>query len=178
MQSSMATRDTHLGSSNGRMNARTSVEVYWPSVEQWFERIGKCTLSAGRRHPHPNDASSSEPLPAGATQPGNKAEFSEVALGGWFILRVATLPKERPAPNESQDLAAALAYFDKVPRDVFRKIRREKVPAHWQKPGRGADNSVAISDIGGISAKALGKASRNQIVRGGSRRHPRHLRGI
>jgi len=64
-----------------------------------------------------------------------RAVFTAAALGFWFKLRVATWPKFEPTPSESTDLAAAEAYFDTVPRDVFRRIRRENTPESWRKPG-------------------------------------------
>jgi hypothetical protein len=67
--------------------------------------------------------------------PAVRQRFSEGALGGWFQLRVFTWPKDAAPPSEAVDLAAARACFDDVPRDVFRTIRRQKVPANWRKSG-------------------------------------------
>jgi hypothetical protein len=64
-----------------------------------------------------------------------KAEYSKSALAAWFVLRVWTWPKDKREPSERADLQAALAHFDRVPRDEFRAIRREKVPEIWRKKG-------------------------------------------
>jgi len=64
-----------------------------------------------------------------------RAVFTAAALGYWFKLRVATRPKSEPTPSESADFAAADAYFDAVPREVFRRIRRDNTPESWRKPG-------------------------------------------
>lgn len=63
-------------------------------------------------------------------------EFSAQALGGWFILRVRTWPANTPFPSEATDHAAANAYFGrKVAREVFRRVRNQKTPENWRKPG-------------------------------------------
>ena len=63
-------------------------------------------------------------------------EYSPRNLAGWFVLRVGSWPKDRPYPNEDEDLAAAGAHFGRLPpRDPFRVIRKEKTPKEWRKPG-------------------------------------------
>lgn len=55
--------------------------------------------------------------------------------GGWFLMRVRVWPPDEPFPSEEVDLTAAREYFDRVPRDIFRKIREDKTPPEWRKPG-------------------------------------------
>lgn len=68
-----------------------------------------------------------------------KAVYSDAACRAWFRLRRETYPPAAPFPTGADCLEAARAYFDSVPRDPFRKIRRDIAPKDWQKPGpRGA----------------------------------------
>ena len=65
-----------------------------------------------------------------------KKPYSPNALGGWFVLRVSTWPKDAPLPSEPECHAAARSYFDRVPgRDKFRVIRTAKTPESWRKRG-------------------------------------------
>jgi len=65
-----------------------------------------------------------------------RPSYSPSALRAWFGLRVVNWPKDAPFPTEAKDLAAAGNEFEgQIPRDEFRRIRREKTPGNWRKPG-------------------------------------------
>lgn len=82
------------------------------------------------------DAPSSQIAPD-SRSPSSPRNYSENALRAWFTLDRATRPKVKPYPTEEQDHRAAEAYFGQpIPRDEFREIRREKIPANERKTGR------------------------------------------
>jgi hypothetical protein len=122
---------------------RVPVGIYLPSAEQWFEEFGQHKL-----RPQVAEAASPQSSPgspqeadhrteaADAQVGAPKAVFSKERLSAWFVLRIDARQKDVPAPTEEQDLLAAQEYFDRVPRDVFRDVRRHKVPIAWQKRGR------------------------------------------
>jgi hypothetical protein len=112
---------------------RVDVEAYMPSVEQWVRNTVLPRIDAQRTAQTLAEVASEHPSPAVLTG-GVKAEFSETALGAWFMLRVHRW-RGQVAPTEEQDLAAALEFFEHVPRDPFRKVRREKVPLAWRTSG-------------------------------------------
>jgi len=69
--------------------------------------------------------------------PSLSREYNTKALGAWFLLDRATRPKVKPYPTEEQDRRAAEAYFGQpIPRDEFREIRKQKIPANERKTGR------------------------------------------
>jgi len=77
-------------------------------------------------------APASPPSPAAAAV---KRQYSAQSLAAWFVLRVHSWPQDAALPSEAEDLVAAKADFDTVPRGEFRTIRRLKTPERWRKPG-------------------------------------------
>ena len=84
------------------------------------------------------------PLIQPQASPGNTAEqeqtrrpqYSEQALGAWFLLRAHRWPADAPPPTEDADLKAARAHFEgDIPRSAIRAIRKSKAPPEWRKPG-------------------------------------------
>ena len=74
------------------------------------------------------------PRPPGA--PDQRPQYTLKACRAWLLLRVGIWPPDAPASTEDRCLADARSYFaGDVPRDAFRKVRREVVPASWKKPG-------------------------------------------
>lgn len=64
------------------------------------------------------------------------AEYTERALGAWFILRSQTWPADVPPPSEQDCIMAARKQFRDLPgRDKIREIRRRKVDPSWLKTG-------------------------------------------
>lgn len=96
---------------------RSGVEALWPATTKGTQRTKAASAVV------PKDKKSG-------------AEYSENALRGWFVLRVKTWPKGTAAPSEEVDWEAAKSYFEPpVPREEFRRVRREKVPQNWRNPG-------------------------------------------
>ncbi len=81
--------------------------------------------------PPPIPAEAPPPIP----KPAPKVAYSAPALAAWFLLRVGTWPEGKPPPNRLADRTAALEYFDKVPPDEFRRIRKAKTSETWRKRG-------------------------------------------
>ncbi len=99
----------------------------WSSV-----RIDAASLVAADAQ----NASSPQAMPDGRS-PSPSLHYSPNALRAWFHLDRLIRPKVKPYPTEEQDHRAAEAYFGQsIPRDEFREIRRQKIPAHERKTGR------------------------------------------
>lgn len=82
----------------------------------------------------PASASDAEMPPR--PQPIVKHVYSDSACRAWLRLRVATWPSDLSPPTAEQCLAAARVHFTgPIPRDAFRKLRRDLVPAAWRSPG-------------------------------------------
>lgn len=82
------------------------------------------------------DASSPQTAPD-SRSPSPPRKYSKEALRGWFTLDRGTRLNVPPYPTEDQDHRTAEAYFGRpIPRDEFREIRREKIPANQRKTGR------------------------------------------
>jgi hypothetical protein len=79
---------------------------------------------------------------ADSTDTAGKPEYTVEGCREWLNARVENWPKDVPPPSGEECLAAAREHFaGDIPRDEFRAIRREVVPAEWQKPGpRGPRN--------------------------------------
>jgi hypothetical protein len=72
----------------------------------------------------------------GGSNENNKPVFTDQLCRTWLRLRIDGWAKDQPPPTAEKCLAAARAHFaGPVPRDAFRKIRRQVVPPSWQKPG-------------------------------------------
>jgi hypothetical protein len=116
---------------------RIPVEVYMPSVDCWFEKAGRERLRALYSSTTASDAQES-PAPTADVAPpplGDKVEYNRARLSAWYHFRVVTWPPGKDGPTEEEDLQAARSAFDSVTREAVRKVRNEKAPEAWKKPG-------------------------------------------
>ena len=96
------------------------------------------TIPAGRADVRVEVVNTLRPhrLTASGLSQASNPEYSPEICAAWLGLRVASWPKDRPPSTEAKCHKAAETYFGiKIPRDPFRKIRREVVPHIWYKSG-------------------------------------------
>jgi hypothetical protein len=65
-----------------------------------------------------------------------KPRYTPEACRAWFLLRTKTWPADARPSTVGECLTAARAHFaGEIPRDPFRELRRQVVPASWMKAG-------------------------------------------
>jgi hypothetical protein len=116
-----------------------TIEVHWPDIETfagiWVRHRQRQVARISPITGAPLHAAA--PLPATASQFNPKIPFSEKGLAGWYAFRSGTWPEGEPGPTEQMDFDAACETFAGITREAVRRVRQQKAPADWLKPGPG-----------------------------------------